>query len=165
MSLRRELRALYHELREVNDNLTTDDAPVWAEVLGTVLAVGLVVRGGIHVWTALLGSELPGVDIDPTVDKQDITLASPVFALRGHRLDLFARLITAAIGIALWQSMVSGARPPLVNAFTAAQLAVCIADPLVFVVWGAITYRDDSKMRETTHREQKQSYATERGGS
>lgn len=121
-------------LLDLNSQLTTDDAPWWAEVLGPVLAIGLVLRGGIHVGAALFGRDVLGECIDPHVDKQDVTLASPVIDMRGHRLDLFARLVTAAIALGLW-GMVEAASHPVGAAYLALQLGVCIADPIAFVAW------------------------------
>lgn len=121
-------------LRGLDAAHTADDAPVWAKVLGAVLAFGLTLRGGAHVWTVLIGGAVLDEGLDPRTDKQDVRLASPVYSLRGHPLDIAARFVSVALGVALW-GMVGAAGHPIAAAYMALQLGVCVADPLALSLW------------------------------
>lgn len=79
--------------------VATDDAPLWAEVGAVALAGALVVRAGVHAWVAVLADRHTGATIDPAISPDhDFELASPIVALRGHRVEPVARGATALLG-------------------------------------------------------------------
>lgn len=115
-------------LRQLDAAWGTDDAPLWAEVAGPLLVLGLLYRDAIHVWTAL------AVDISPELGAHDLTLSSPVVALRGHRFEVVARFGAFVFGCGAVELLTPFTNRPLwVSAFIAAQCAVLLADPLA---WG-----------------------------
>lgn len=124
MSTLGRLRAMEREWRGEEDR-------VWAQVVGAVLAVGLFARGATHVWTVLLAREWRGVDVSPELADTDISVASPVEELRGHRLDVVARVATLGVGIGAWAYVapLTGGSVP-VQAFVVANIGVCLLDPL-----------------------------------
>jgi hypothetical protein len=114
-------------LAVAEDRLTADDAPLWAEVLGVVLAPALVLRGGCHVWAALLAG------VDPAVDRNDVTLQNVVLAVRDESAtaDLAGRLLAASIGITAWLAVLPVASGNgIVRAYLALNCTVLAADPL-----------------------------------
>lgn len=127
-------------LREMNDRLSTDDAPLWAEVLGLVLAAAILLRGGMHVATALVASSLTESEIDPHLVGHGLTLASPVRGLRGHRYDRVARYLTGVIGIGGLTWVLYPAIPnPIPRAWVWLNCAALAADPLA---WGVLIVRN-----------------------
>lgn len=131
-------REVYRELRALDRQLSADDAPAWAEVLSVVLALGLTVRGGIHVWTVLIANEWTnGPDLDPSLAGNDVTLASPVIGLRGHRYERVARYLTFVAGLGIWYlftPFTPGGRPLVSKILIVLTAAVCLADPIAFIV-------------------------------
>jgi hypothetical protein len=134
--------SVVESLRAADDRLSPDDAPAWAEVLGVVLVVGLATRDGVHAWTALLGGDLLGERVDPHLADHDVTLASPVLGLRGHRLDRVARAGTALLGAGAWHLFDPAgivATNPVVGAWVAANVAVLCADPALWALHRIMT--------------------------
>lgn len=126
------------ELRDAERRWSADDDRWWAEVLGLVFAVGLYLRATTHVLTALVAGDVLDEDINPRLADTDVTLASPVTGLRGHRVDRAARFATLVVGLGAWLYLtpLTGGTAPIA-AFTVAQLAVCLLDPVAFVAWQA----------------------------
>lgn len=126
--------SLFGELRALQELLAADDAPLWAEVLGTLLAAGAMFRTGVHVWVVILANEFGGTDLDPNLADYDITAASPVPALRGHHLDRVARILTGFGGFAGWLVFKPAGIPhPLLAAWVGAQFVLLGLDPLLWV--------------------------------
>lgn len=70
------------------------DLPTHRDLIGMVLALGLVFRTGGHVFAAL------ALDRDPHLDDAtDVRLASPVPSLRDDGAHMVARLGVAAFGM------------------------------------------------------------------
>ena len=88
-------------LREMNERLSTDDAPLWAEALGLVFVLGFYLRDLAHIIAALVADEYPGLR------DNDVTVRSPVEALDGETLaDMSGRLLAVGFGVSLvWMSM------------------------------------------------------------
>lgn len=121
--------SLWQSLRQVDDQLGADDAPLWVEALGAVLVIGLLYRDAIHIFTAL------AADISPELDDHDVTLESPVVALRGHRFERGARVGACLFGVGAWMLLVDGAaRPAWATAFVSANTAVLIGDPIAWAL-------------------------------
>jgi hypothetical protein len=122
-----------------------DDAPLWAEVCGLLLAPALFARAGVHVWVALFA------DVDPRLAPgTDVTVASPIRGLRGDRHDAVARLGVCGAGVAAlgaWPPAVIQTLPPLLAIGLTAQIAVLLADPALYAVSIA---RNDDHDRSTT---------------
>jgi hypothetical protein len=123
-------------LRGLNARLSTDDAPVWAEVLGSVLVFGLLYRGASHIVAAMLAG------VDPHVAGNDVSAANAVAAVRDDGLvmvDLYGRLLAVAFGI-LWLHvfdpgdayLYAGTGGALFRVVITANIAVCLIDPLLF---------------------------------
>jgi hypothetical protein len=138
------------QLRE--SDLGADDAPLWAEAVGAVLAVGLTARAGCHVWMAIIGGE------DPSLAGSDVTPANAVGACRGPEVvavDVAGRLFALALGVTMWLllrplSMPIDANPALtmlVRLFAVANLGVLLTDPLGLGVHRVAQRRN----RSTTH--------------
>lgn len=123
-----------------------DDAPIWAEALGTILAIGLIVRAGAHVWAAVLA------DIDPTVDEMDVRMGNVVLAARSSlRVDAVGRHLAAVFGVVAWVlfdplGMTAGSAiaTGALRAFVVANLAVLLGDPVLFAI---------DRLRPTQHYE------------
>jgi hypothetical protein len=133
-----------------------DDAPWWADLLGAVFAIGLFVRSGCHVYSALIAGA------DPHVADNDVTLVNTVLALRqDSRADLGARILSLFAGVEAWlmfdpQSLGAMIDGPAtvqvaVPAFVAANIAVLLADPLLFAVYRLRTRRNTSETDTMTH--------------
>lgn len=110
-----------------------DDAPLWAEVAGLLFAPALFVRGGVHVWVALLA------DVDPRLaGGSDVSLRSPIRGLRGERHDVLARIGTAGAGIVAlgaWPpSMLFSVAPAPLAVWMLAQTYALGADPLAYLL-------------------------------
>lgn len=113
-------------LQEVNDNLSTDDAPLWAEVLGVVLALGFFTRDNAHVLSALIADE------EPQLRGQDVTRRSPVASLDDNRsADISARLFALSLGILLAHIAMLASSVP-VAIFIGANALVPLADPILY---------------------------------
>lgn len=115
-------------LREVNSRLSTDDAPLWAEVLGILLAVGFAARGLAHILAAL------GSGNDPQLRGNDVTAASAVESLGDDRTaDASARVLALSFGVfGLMLASNAGGVPG--TAFIAANALVPLTDPALFLV-------------------------------
>jgi len=114
-------------LREINERLSADDVPLWAEVFGIVFAIGLFVRDWAHVVAAL------GADKAPQLRDHDITASSPVDSLDKHvRVDGSARLLAVALGIGL-VVIAQNVTHPIVAVFVLANAMVPLADPVLFI--------------------------------
>lgn len=139
------------DLRELNDRLSTDDAPLWAEVLGAVLAPTIALRGGVHAVTALVGARVTGEAIDPHTAGHGLTLASPIRGLRGHRLDRVARYLTAVIGVGglAWVHFPAIAQP-VPRAYVALNCVALAADPFAWAICAIRTRRSTTMTEHTT---------------
>ena len=123
-------------VREWDEQHGADDAPLWAEVLGTVLAVGLIVRAGSHVWAAILAG------VNPTVDEMDVRASNVVLAARNNlRVDAVGRHLAAVFGVLAWVlfdpfSMTAGSELATLtlHALVVANLAVLLGDPVLFAI-------------------------------
>lgn len=123
-------------VREWDEQHGADDAPLWAEVLGTVLAVGLIVRAGSHVWAAILAG------VNPTVDEMDVRASNVVLAARNNlRVDAVGRHLAAVFGVLAWVlfdpfSMTAGSELATLTlrALVVANLAVLLGDPVLFAI-------------------------------
>lgn len=130
-------------LRALEERHAPDDAPLWAEVVGGLLAPGLFVRSGLHVFAALLARA------DPHVVDNDVTAGNVVGALRDElHADLGARVLALAAGVTLWLlfdplSMPFGGPAwvaPVGRGFVVANLAVLVGDPLL-LAWYRLRLR------------------------
>jgi hypothetical protein len=124
------------DLRELNERLSADEPRLWARCLRTVCALGLAVRGGVHAWTVLFAVNVLDDDLDLSLGDTDVTAQSPIMGLRGHRLDEVARLCTLVAGLGIWylSRPLAGGRPLVTQVILVSAIAVCVADPLLFVV-------------------------------
>jgi len=125
------------ELRAAEQNWRTDDAPLWAEVLAAVLPIGLTVRNGVHVYTALFARAHSSDTISPELAASDVTVRSPVEGVRERlRVDAAARYFTCVAGLAGWYLLTpfSDSMHPAIQLFYALNVAVCVADPVLFGV-------------------------------
>jgi len=132
------VRETIDALRDANERWSSDDARWWAEVLGVVLALGLTIRGGVHVWTALFANAAGVFDeeIDPHLADCDITLKSPVKGLREHRVERVARYATFVVGLVAWSLLapLTTDRPPMAAPYIVLQVTVLFADPVTFLL-------------------------------
>lgn len=133
----------------------TPDAPLWAEVVGLVCAVGLFWRAGMHVITAIV---VPWTDPDLAAG-HDVTWRSPVADLRGRRAAAVAHLlcaISAGVGATLWPPAWLATQSVPLAAWATLQLGVVGVDPLVFVLGrasGRVPFRPaDPGLRESIER-------------
>ncbi len=128
------------ELRRANERL--DSGAEWYEqLLAVPLVFGLTIRTGVHVWTALIVNEwirLGWVDreeIETELAGSDVSLASPVVGLRGHRADVVARYLTFCAGLGFWYLFTPLSNRVLAGQFyIVATVLVCVLDPIVWVV-------------------------------
>lgn len=128
------LGSLRDAIRRWDEQFGTDDARLWAEVLGAVLVLGLFLRASVHVFAAIAADEHLPEGCDPHLAGTDISLRSPIVGLDGHRLDPGVRVVTAVVGIGAWALLVPVPRPSaLVEYWLMLNLAVPIADPLAYV--------------------------------
>ena len=120
---------------EIERNLRGERQPVLVELLGTVLALGLFVRGTVHVYVALVARETIAPDVSPELAGTDVTAASPVEALRGHWLDVVARATALCVGAGLWLYIepLSGGELWM-QWFAVANLSVVMCDPFWFAL-------------------------------
>jgi hypothetical protein len=120
-------------LGELDDRLQPDDATWWAEVTGMLLAPGLTLRGGCHVWMALLAGA------PPDLADSDIHPGNAVASLRGGawQVDLAGRICSLGVAVAflsrasLWAS---GGAEMIIQLFAALNLAVLCCDPLLYLI-------------------------------
>lgn len=82
----------------VNRQLSPDDAPLWAEVLDVLLAVGLTIRSGCH----LAAAAAAGVDLE--LADLDISAGNAVVAVRAGdwRPDAGGRVIAVCAAVGVW---------------------------------------------------------------
>jgi hypothetical protein len=127
------------------------DAPLWADVVGLVCALGLFWRTGMHVITAVA---VPWVD--PELAGTDVTWRSPVADLRGRRAAAVAHLLcalSAGVALTLWPPAWLAAQSVPLAAWATLQVGVVGVDPLVFVLGrasGRMPFRpDDPGLRES----------------
>lgn len=113
-------------LREMNERLATDGAPLWAEVLGVVLILGFYCRDLAHILVALATDHYPGLR------GNDVTAKSPVEALESDRVaDVTGRLLAVCFGLGLvWLSTQASAG--VVQAYILVNAVVPLADPILF---------------------------------
>jgi len=139
------IRRARDALRRYNDIAATDDARLWAEVMGAILAPGLLVRAAVHVWAALAADAHLPEGCDPRLAATDITLASPIQGLRGHRLDPGIRVVTALAGVGMFQLWwpLPGA-PIAVKAWFLACVAVPVSDPVQYAVYRVVSDRTET---------------------
>lgn len=118
------------ELRRLNDRLSSDNAPLWADALGIALSLGFCVRSQVHMLAAL------GAGLDPSLDDYDVRAASPVIAIQSNRLvDLSARLGTLAILVVGWAVLAGQTGDPrLAQLYLLANGMVLAADPFLFII-------------------------------
>lgn len=129
-------------VRRWNNRFGTDDAPLWAEVLGAVLAPGLFIRAAVHVWLAIAADAVRDEHVDPHLAGRDITLASPVQGLRGHRVDPAARVVTAVAAFAAWSAWPPSLIGGVAGVWLGANWLVALSDPLQYgLLWGRRLYR------------------------
>lgn len=114
-----------------------DDVPLWAEVLGAGLAIGLLVRAGSHVWAALLAG------VDPRLDGHDVAARNVVPAARdAPAVDLAGRLLAFAFGVGMLVLLdpvgVGYGGPEWLTlggrALVLLNVAVLVGDPVLFAV-------------------------------
>lgn len=128
-------------IRRWDDRFGTDDARVWAEVLGVILAPGLFIRAAVHVWLALAADAVREEHVDPHLAARDITLASPIKGVRDHRVDPAARIVTAVAGLAVWSSWPPATLGGVVGLWLGANWLVALSDPLQYVALRFKAYR------------------------
>jgi len=120
------MRETIRTLREMNARLSTDDAPLWAEVLGFVLAVGFVFRSLAYVTSALI------FDVDPQLRDQYVTRRSPVASIDDDwHAALSARILSLSVGLLLLQIAVDGS-PMIGAAYVGANAVVPLVDPILY---------------------------------
>lgn len=125
--------SVWNDLRAAEQNWSGDEDRQWAVLLGTLLAVGLTFRTAAHVWVAIGCSAVYGEDIDPELTGRDVTLSSPVTGLQSEQTyDLVARLLACGFGIVAWDLIALSHLGTGAVAFIAANLAVCVLDPLFY---------------------------------
>lgn len=113
-------------LREVNDRLKIDDAPLWAVALGLVFALGFYLRDLAHILVALATDEYPGLR------NNDVTARSPVLALDDKALaDFSARLVAVGFGIGLLYISLDSSRIA-VKAYIIGNSVVPLSDLVLF---------------------------------
>jgi hypothetical protein len=119
----------FKTLREVNDRLSADDAPLWAEALGLILVLGFYLRDLAHIIAALAANE------HPELRDNDVSMKSPVEALDGEPLaDMSGRLLAVGMGVGVvWMAMESSRLP--VQAYLLSNALVPLTDILLF--WAA----------------------------
>lgn len=139
-------------IRRWDEQFGTDDARLWAEVLGAVLALGLFIRASVHVYAALAAESVLPEGCDPHLARADISLRSPIVGLDGHRLEPEVRVVTALIGIGAWAVLIPVPRPiAIVDYWLMLNLAVPIADPLAYVVLLVVeSYRSPTNTDRST---------------
>ncbi len=135
---------------------STDDAPVWAEVLGMLLAGGLLFRAACHVFVARLH------DLDGELAETDLSAANAVAAIRDgdeRRADFNGRVAAFLVGVVLWWTYVPGQGPSLsieaghalagvVQAYVTLNIAVLFADGIAFI---GVLNRSLNTTTETTN--------------
>ena len=126
-----------------DERFGTDDARLWAEVLGAVLAFGFFVRAAVHVYAALTADAVLDEHVDPHLAGRDVSLRSPIVGLQGHWLAPSVRVVTAVAGAGVGMLLhpLPGA-PPIVEAWVAMNIAVPVLDPagyLVLIARGEMT--------------------------
>jgi len=121
------MKSLVSGVQEVNARLSTDDAPLWAEVLGVTLALGFFVRDYAHVLTALVAGA------EPQLRGQDVTTLSPVESLENTpKTDISARVLAVSFGlVVVFVATLSERR--VVTAYLIANALVPLTDPVLFV--------------------------------
>jgi hypothetical protein len=131
------------------------DAPLWADVVGLVCALGLFWRTGMHVVTAVA---VPWTD-PALADGHDVAPRSPVADLRGRRTAALAHLLcalSAGVALTLWPPAWLAAQSVPLAAWATLQVGVVGVDPLVFVLGrasGRMPFRpDDPGLRESIER-------------
>lgn len=132
------VRSLLADLRALNDRLSPDEAPMWAEVLGVVFAVGFYVRSTSHVFAAL------AADVNPELTDYDVCSGSPVAAIRTAEwpIDAGARILSLCAAVALWVSVDplavshgSETTTLALRLYLSSNLAIAASDPLLFIYW------------------------------
>lgn len=134
-SIREDIRTIRNRSGE------TDDAPLWAEVLGAIVPFGLLFRAASHVLVA----QLHGLDgnLAPT----DVSAANAVAAVRDgdeQQADFNGRVGAFLVGLVLWWVFVPGTGPALsveagralaelVRAYVALNILVLFVDPVLGV--------------------------------
>lgn len=126
---------MIRDLRELEDELSAD-LPIHLDIIAIILGIGLTARSMSHIIAALLA------DVDPALDNHDLTVLSPVVSIRDHAsTDLSARLISVSVGlVGIW--MFINLAAPIgsdfislgVVAFAMVNAAVCLFDPILFLV-------------------------------
>ncbi len=107
----------------------TSNDPVWRDLLGMALAPALFFRAAVHVVVAAATDRHPAI-----ADGSDVTLASPVAALRGSTDAHVARLGSAALAVMFawgFAPYVDWSAAPVW--WLAANWCVLAADPLTAV--------------------------------
>jgi hypothetical protein len=123
-------------LVEINERLSTDDAPLWAEVLGVVFALGLAVRAQAHVTVALLHG------LDPCFRGHDVSVKSPVARLRpGTTPDALGRLLSFGVALVLLELALTSTAPAWATTFVIAQASIPFAD--AFWITSAMTHNHE----------------------
>lgn len=137
-ALRSDMRATWERLSEAFDD--TDDAPLWAEVVGVIVPLGLLFRAASHVLVAGI------MDIDGELADSDVAAGNAVAAIRDgeHRqADLNGRVLAFLVGCVLWWVYLPGSGPTLsmagssalsslVTAWLGLNVCVLFADVVLF---------------------------------
>lgn len=120
-----------------NRRLSPDDAPLWAEVLGVLLGLGLTARSGCHVAAAAAAG------LDRELVDVDVTAGNTVAAVRDAewQVDVGGRVVSVCAAVVLWPAVdpltVSYGGPAWVvtgaQAFVIANIAVLASDPVLFL--------------------------------
>jgi hypothetical protein len=116
--------------------------------VGAVLALGLLFRTGIHIFTAAALDRNPRLetDLDPRPEgATDVRFVSPVPSLRDDGADMVARLACAAFALFLAWMSPGLAGDSIASHWFMLNWLVLIADPVVGVgllAWHAIVTSD-----------------------
>jgi len=130
-------REFFEGLGAAQARLSADDAPLWAEALGTILGPGLVLRSACHVLAAFIGRH------DPTLVDNDVALGSSVASLRSEPLAdfsgrMFSALVGAGVYVALQPSALLMPGPEVatlaVRVWLTANILVLVTDPLQMLI-------------------------------
>lgn len=138
-------------LLAMNDRLSTDDAPLWAEVLGVVFALGLAVRAQAHITVALLHG------LEPCFRDHDISVKSPVAAVRpGTKPDALGRLLSFGVGVVLLELALTSTAPTWATMFVLIQASIPFADPFWLTAAMTQTHEQTDNTSDMAYREVEQ---------
>lgn len=119
------------EIIGLNERLSTNDAPVWAEVIGLVFALGLAVRAQCHIISALLARR------DPRYRDHDVTIASPIASIKpASAPDVAGRLLSLTAGLLLVKIAMASTGPEWASTFVLMQASIPVADIFWFPLAG-----------------------------